>query len=297
MQDRTAPAPGGPDAADHRAQPIHQSGPWPFVTQRRYRHGGRLRIWRARQHRKGLAHEARGLDPARAPFWQTARYNWLTGLVFAVGAFLFMTGCALTLVNQLWGVPALMPINIVFFLGSIPFTTAGYLQHFQAANAGPFGPERPATDARPGRIALIGWHPESPGWLSTLSQFAGTIAFNFNTFDAIIAPSTWLMQDLAIWVPGMIGSILFLVSGYLAFIEAGHAYWSWRPRELAWWIVFVNLAGCIAFMTASILAYVPSRSEPGWIPVVSNAHLWFGALCFFVGALLLMRESRTAAGG
>ncbi|MEW5425250.1 hypothetical protein [Amorphus sp. 3PC139-8] len=273
------------------------SGPWPFVTLRHFRRHGRRYVWRARQHRKGLEHEARGLDPARAPVWQTQTYNWITGGVFAVGAFLFMAGCALTLMQELTGSPQSVLINIVFFCGSIPFTTAGYLQHFQAANAEPFTPGAPADGASKRRIFLIGWQPKSPGWLSTITQFFGTVAFNFNTFDAIHTPSGWVMQDLVIWVPGMIGSVLFLVSGYLAYIEAGHAYLSWRPKELAWWIVFINLVGCIAFMTASILAYTPAGPEPGWIPAVSNGHLWFGALCFFVGALLLMRESRLAARG
>ncbi|MEJ8570913.1 hypothetical protein [Microbaculum marinum] len=265
------------------------------MTLRRYRHDGRLLTWRARQHRKGLQHETRGLDPTQAPFWHTERYNWLTGAIFAVGAFLFMTGCVLTLISQVWEALDPTTINSVFFLGSIPFTTAGYLQLFQAANAGPFAPARPASAISSGRIALIGWHPESPGWLSTLAQFVGTVAFNLNTFDAIYDPSGWRAQDLVIWIPGMIGSLLFLISGYLAYIEAGHAYWSWRPKELAWWIVFVNLVGCIAFMTAAILAYVPAGTEPAWVPVVGNVHLWFGALCFFVGAILLMRESRDSA--
>lgn len=295
MEDNSAPGAGGRSPPPPVKARVHQSGPWPFVTLRRYRHEGRSLIWRARQHRKGLQHEARGLDPAHAPFWQTERYNWLTGAIFAVGAFLFMTGCVLTLIGQIRGVPDPTQINVAFFLGSIPFTTAGYLQHFQAANAGPFAPGRPESVISCGRIALIGWHPESPGWLSTLTQFVGTVAFNVNTFDAIHDPSGWRMQDLDIWLPGMIGSILFLVSGYLAFMEAGHAYWSWQPKELAWWIVFVNLVGCIAFMTAAILAYVPRGADPDWIPVVGNLHLWFGALCFFVGAILLMCESRDAA--
>lgn len=56
-----------------------------------------------------------------------------------------------------------------------------------------------------------------------------------------------------------------------------------------------GLAGCVAVMTATILAYVPRGPEPGWIPVVGNVHLWLGALCFFIGAILLMRESCDAA--
>lgn len=272
---------------------MNSKGPWPFVTLRRYDHEGRRVVWRARQHRKGLERALRALEHHPVPFWQTAAYNWVTGALFAVGALLFMAGSTMTLVQPDVVGLSDWTIAVTFFAGSIPFTAAGYLQHFQSANAGPF--RMASAHVEPRGIAWIGWQPESPGWISTLSQFVGTVAFNFNTFDAINGPGGWYMQDLVIWLPGLIGSILFLVSGYLAYIETGHAYVSFEPKELAWWIVAVNLLGCIAFMTAGILAYVPRTPEPGWIATVGVVHLWVGAFCFFVGALLLMRESRLAA--
>jgi len=269
---------------------IDRKGAWPFVTLRRYEARGRPLVWRARQHRKGLERDLRGLGDAPPPFWQTPFYNWMTGAVFAVGALLFMIASTLSLAPAQFGHPSAFTIAVIFFAGSIPFTIAGYLQHFQAANAGPFRMPGGDTDRR--RVAVIGWQPDSPGWISTLSQFIGTIAFNFNTFDAIHPPSGHLMQDVVIWLPGLIGSILFLVSGYLAYIETSHAYASIQPRDLAWWIVTINLLGCIAFMVSGILAYVPRTPFPEWIGTLGNANLWLGALCFFVGAVLLMRESR-----
>lgn len=291
MSSSASPAPG-PDGA--RAPRIFSAGAWPFVTLHRYVHRGRPVLWRARQHRKGLLRGERGLEHTRAPFWQRAGYNRATGLLFAVGAFLFMLGSVLTLFQGGPGGFSVREIGITFFLGSIPFTIAGYLQHFQAANATGF---TTAPQNRPQRIALIGWHPRSPGWLSTFTQFIGTVAFNFNTFDGIAPARGWVMQDVTIWMPGFVGSVLFLVSGFLAYIEAGHAYWSWRPKDLDWQIVFVNLLGCIFFMVAGVLAYVPAGPEPGWIPLLANANLWLGALGFFVGAVLLVRESRLADAG
>lgn len=269
-------------------------GPWPFITFRSYTLGGRRIIWRSRQHRKGLERDARALEGTPVPFWQTRSYNWSTGAFFAVGAFLFMLGSALSLLPD---APALSQgINLTFFAGSIPFTIAGYLQLFQAANATRFE-IAPSATPRPHRIALVGWHPGSAGWLSTFTQFLGTLAFNVNTLDAMIAPSAWEAQDLAVWLPDMVGSLLFLASGYLAFIETTGGYWGWKPRVLAWQIVFVNLVGCIAFMTAAMLAYVPPGPEAWWIPVAANIHLFIGAFGFFAGALLMMRESRLAEPG
>ncbi|GLK71187.1 hypothetical protein KHC23_10455 [Ancylobacter dichloromethanicus] len=274
---------------------MHIAGPWPFITRRSYAYAGRRIIWRARQHRKGLERAARALENAPVPFWQTQAYNWWTGALFALGSLLFMLGSLLSLLPEAAGLPA-TPINVVFFMGSIPFTLAGYLQHFQAANTAEFTLD-PADAAAPRRLSLIGWHPRSPGWLSTFCQFVGTVAFNFNTFDPLCVGDGWYVQDVAVWLPGMIGSVLFLVSGYLAYAEAGHSYWSWRPRQLDWRIVFINLLGCLAFMAASILAYVPRGGEVWWIPDLASILLGIGALDFFLGAALMMRESETAATG
>lgn len=264
---------------------IFRRGAWPFVTTRTFRlHEGEF-IWRARQHRKGFV---RVPGQGTIPFWHRPSYNWWMGVVFAAGASLFMLGSLLSLVPaDLSG----FQINCVFFAGSILFTVAGYLQHFQSANTSAFAGIGVPTEVTRG-IRWIGWQPASPGWWCTLAQFAGTIAFNFNTFDAIQPPAGQLAQDLLIWTPGMIGSVFFLASGYLAYIETGHAHISCQPRDLDWWIAAINLVGCIAFMIASILAYVPAIKAPGWILELSNLHLFLGAVCFLAGALLLMVEAR-----
>jgi len=264
-------------------------GPWPFVTRYSYRRAGKAIVWLARRHRKGLDATAPSKGAVTQPFWQRPGYNWSTGAAFAIGSFLFMLGSVLTLLPA--GIaPSGFAINVVFFSGSIPFTIAGYMQHFQAANAAGFAAGQIASRRR---IVLVGWNPRSIGWLSTFTQFIGTVAFNISTFDAIVTAAGWRIQDIAVWTPDMVGSTLFLVSGYLAFVESSHGYWSWQPRDLAWQIVFVNLLGCIFFMTAGILSYVPPGSEPSWIVALSNVHLLLGALGFLVGALLTMREARS----
>ncbi|KAA0969055.1 hypothetical protein FPY71_16035 [Aureimonas fodinaquatilis] len=275
------------------ASPVRAEGPWPFVTRRSYSVGRRRIVWLSRQHRKGLDLKARALDASIAPFWQSASYNWGIGAVFALGAGLFMLGAMLSLISgHLLHVSGLT-INIVFFLGSIPFTVAAYLQHFQAANAPSFttNPQEPSHR----RITLVGWHPWRAGWLSTFTQLLGTLAFNANTLNAALDPTRWYVEDAAIWLPDMVGSTLFLASGYLAFIEVSHRYWSWMPKDLSWRIVFINFLGCVAFMTSAILSYVPRSGEAGFVATLSTVHTLIGALCFFVGAILTCRESRGAA--
>lgn len=280
-----------PDQTRAGTRPALPEGPWPFFTHRRIVLDGRRILWRARALRKGIAQDLQARLAGPAPFWRRPGYNWATGLLFAIGSLLFMLGSALSLFPQ-----APIPegaINLVFFAGSVPFTLAAYLQLFQAAN-GPDLTLDPGTPAAPGRIAPIGWRPRDAGWVSAFAQFLGTIQFNFNTFDAIVAPDRWYLEDIVVWTPGMVGSVLFLASGYLAFVETCRGWWRWRPQDLDWRIAAWNLAGCVFFMTASTLAFVPRGAEAWWLPALADLHLLLGATGFLIGAILSMREIRAA---
>jgi hypothetical protein len=254
------------------ATPRSRSGPWPFVTRRMLVGAdGVLREWHSRAWRK--AHLGAAL-------------NRPIGALFAIGSLLFAAGS----VFSLW--PALAQsvsldataVNAVFFAGSVPFTLAAALQWFQVAHAAPF------ADVDASR-RLFGWRPRDIGWLSCALQFAGTLLFNLNTFDAMHAPRGWLAQDLAIWAPDLVGSMLFLASGYLAFVETCHAHGAWRPRELAWWITAINLFGCVAFMVSALFAFVPQHAAVFPMATWAAANTLLGALGFLAGSLLLLREA------
>jgi hypothetical protein len=272
---------------------LEERGPWPFVSRRLHqRADGALHVWQSRHHRKGLALlEPLELRPLHVLFrlglWMPGELNWWIGAVFALGSFLFALGSVLALLPA--PVPWL-PANPVFFAGSIPFTAAAWLQLFQAANA----PD-PATGAKPRRRILLGWRPRDIGWLSCALQFAGTLLFNVNTFDGMISGLPWWRQDVAIWLPDFLGSVLFLASGQLAFAETCHAWWAWRPRSLAWWVTFTNLLGCIAFMLSAFCAYVPRMPFPAVVAILSIIFTLVGAIGFFVGSLLMLPESAIPA--
>ena len=278
---------------------VEETGPWPFVTRRVFELSDRSRsVWTSREHRKGLPHvEGDDTVATRADWhclWMPRSLNWWIGTIFAIGALLFSAGSALSLA------PAaaadigirLSQINAIYFAGSIPFTIAAYLQLFQAANAGEFRPSGPNVA---GRVRLFGWQPKEAGWLSCALQFAGTLLFNVNTYDAMHPAPDWLRQDLAIWVPDFVGSVLFLASGYLAFIEAGHAHWSWQPARISWWVTFVNLLGCVGFMISALFAVVLPGPADVTAGTIATAFTLQGAICFFVGACLLLPEASGAA--
>ncbi|MEM6636518.1 MAG: hypothetical protein AAF667_11560 [Pseudomonadota bacterium] len=264
---------------------ITSRGPGPFVTERHYQFQGRRHVWRSRDHRRGLR---RAFRPGGMPEWRPEVLNTWIGLGFALGSALFITGSVLALGPSLAAALGLstFQVNAVFFIGSIFFTAAAYLQLYQAANAPDVAAARPA----PARPALIGWLPHEIGWLSSFMQFCGTVLFNISTLAALWVSGSWLREDLTIWIPDIFGSILFLLSGYLAFAETAHAFFAWQPSRLSWWVVAVNLAGCVAFMVSAIYAFVPSGGASP--DMAARAVLWtlYGANCFLIGAVLQLFE-------
>ncbi len=272
------------------------SGPWPFVTRRIHRRAdGSLAVWSSRHHRKGLVSREAGEAIAIARtllrcLWMPQQLSWWIGSIFAVGSLLFAVASVLSLsptIARAWPLTA-NEINLIFFAGSIPFTIAAYLQLYQAANAGEF-PRDASRFTR--RRVLFGWRPHDIGWLSSALQFVGTILFNFNTFDAMIPSLNWFQQDLLIWAPNIIGSILFLASGYLAFIETCHAHWAWKPSSISWWVVFTNLLGCIGFMISAVFAIVLPGTPNTEAMTISVLFTLLGAIGFLVGSLLMLPEA------
>ena len=179
-------------------------------------------------------------------------------------------------------------IGVVFFVGSFFFTAAASLQLLEAINGdvaelgtGEAG-QRPAW-------RWFAWKPRNAGYLASLIQWVGTLLFNLNTGDALLTGLDWVQEDILIWVPNMVGSICFLTASYLALIEISHGWWSFEPRQVAWWVVIINLAGSIAFQASALYGFSPPPPEAGW---AWDANLWtlIGALCFFSASYLMVPE-------
>jgi len=263
---------------------VESHGAWPFKTRRvRRTMEGEIVLWESRLQRKGLLRKGWQIEKRVGwhllrEFWPPSGLNRWIGLIFAAGSSLFVIASLLSLL-PIGNMPTQLA-NGIYFAGSIPFTIAAYLQLYQAANAS-------AGD----RVHWFGWKPADAGWLSCALQFLGTILFNVNTFDAMLPSLSWFQADLLIWIPNMAGSVLFLASGYLAFIEVCHAYWRWKPRSLPWSIVFINLLGCIGFMISACLAFtLPTEADPDRL-TWSVLFTLQGAFCFLLGALLMLPEA------
>ena len=107
----------------------------------------------------------------------------------------------------------------------------------------------------------------------------------------MIPDLNWWQQDAYIWLPNIMGSVLFLSSGHLAWIEVCHAHWAWEPQNVSWWVSGINMMGCLAFMISALLAFVPEISIAGGTVALSLGFTLAGATCFLLGALLLLPEA------
>jgi len=260
----------------------------PFVTRERFRApDGHEVEWSSREHRKQAGH----LDAGRgSTWWAPTAVGWWIGTLFAIGSTCFTVGALPAYVDWV-GTDA---DAITFFVGSIFFTTAAYLQYLQTLNA----PHalRSATEAGPGdrRLRFWTWEPARIDWSASAVQLVGTVFFNVTTLAAIDASLNATQAHRLVWVPDMVGSICFLIASGLAWFEVSHGWWSWHVRIISWRIAALNLAGSVAFGVSAVASKIVSTTgEPRNIMLV-NLGTAVGGLCFLAGALFLFPE-RTAS--
>jgi hypothetical protein len=208
-------------------------------------------------------------------WWAPRRVGWWIAALFAIGASCFMVG-ALPGFVELVGSRV---DGLVFFVGSIFFTTAAALQCREAFVAEDSLPQR--------RRRLDRW--------SAVVQLAGTIFFNVDTFRALQTGFSSPTYNRLVWTPDAFGSACFLASGYLAYLAVCGRLACVRPREREWQIAAVNLLGCVAFGVAAVASFVVPST--GSVVDLAAANSWtaFGGLCFLVGALLLLPQPLTAS--
>ncbi|HKV69542.1 MAG TPA: hypothetical protein VJN72_15740 [Gaiellales bacterium] len=219
--------------------------------------------WASRRHRKG------GGDPLG---------RWI--------AVLFIIGSACFAVGSLPGYSSLVGERadaVTYFVGSIFFTSAAYLQYVECISAAP----SLDRDAKPQR-RLLGLEPRRIDWWATAVQLAGTLFFNVTTFTALDASLSPKGADLVVWTPDALGSVCFLVASELAFAEAGHAWFSWRLSDMGWLIAAINLLGSVFFGLSAVAGWVQPSTGDLLNAALDTSGTFWGAVCFLVGAVLLL---------
>jgi hypothetical protein len=216
-------------------------------------------------------------------WWRPDRIGWWMGVLFAIGSTCF----AVAAIASQWASVPRPGIGVTFFVGSIFFTSAAFLQLHEAINA-QSGPDHLTRKAF---RRWWSWEPTRIDWVASAVQFVGTLFFNVNTFAGMNDALDAKQELLRVWTPDVIGSICFLIASELPYAEVCNAWICFRNRTLSWWIVALNMLGSVAFGVSAIASLVqPSTDEPVSAHI-ANAGTSIGAICFLVGALLLIVET------
>ena len=100
--------------------------------------------------------------------------GWWIAVLFMVGSSLFALGA----VPWYAEAAGLRVTAVTFFVGSLFFTSAAFLQYRQAVDA------LAAGRTTPTRRVLV-WAPRDIDWLACAVQLAGTLWFNWSTGNAV----------------------------------------------------------------------------------------------------------------
>jgi hypothetical protein len=252
-----------------------------FVDHRRP--GGLVVRWESRRHRKHLRAAAAG----GSTWWAPGARGWWIAVLFAVGSALFAVGSVpgyVTAVGARWDA-------VTYFIGSLFFTSAAFLTYREAVDAAPGALDNPV------RRRFFVYQPRRIDWWATAVQLAGTLYFNVSTG---VATKTDLVAQAAhqhVWRPDAIGSVCFLVASALAWYEVCHGWAAWRPRSWSWWITLVNLLGSVAFGVSAVAGYISPVTGSLRNAERANLGTLVGAVCFLIGAVLLLPERTEEASG
>jgi hypothetical protein len=260
-------------------------GPKPFVTAELLRRpDGSVVRWESRSHRKSAPGRHRPSRRRESVWWRPHRRSWWMAVLFAIGSICFAAGG----VEAQWSLTSASVTGVTFFVGSIFFTSAAYLQYSEAVNVDH------AVGERKHRWRPASWEPGRIDWLASLIQLIGTVLFNISTFAAMNTNLTTHQINARVWAPDVFGSIAFLLSSELAYAEVCHRWACFRNRTLSWKVVALNLAGSIFFGISAVASLVQPATGHPVSAVIANAGTSLGGLCFLAGAVLLMPESAQA---
>ncbi|MFD0277593.1 hypothetical protein ACFVHB_27300 [Kitasatospora sp. NPDC127111] len=229
--------------------------------------------WESRRHRK---HQQPAGD---STWWAPAARGWWIAVLFAVGSLLFAVGSVpgyTEAVGARWD-------TVTYFVGSLFFTAASFLCYREAVDAAP-----PADN--PAHRRFLVRQPRRIDWWATAIQLVGTLYFNVSTAVAMAGHLSAATAHQHVWRPDAIGSVCFLVSSLLAWYETCHGWAAWRPTAWSWWITLANLVGSVAFGVSAVAGYVNPVTGQVRNATEADTTTLIGAVCFLVGAVLLLPE-------
>lgn len=289
---------------------IESGGPRPFTSWVTYQLPDQSHyVWESRRHRKGAGPRMSYADrvglratsvgedrPMRGPwtqFWAPHRLAWWIAVVFMLGSACFVAGAAGSLFPHAFGGQHSMSVfaEICYFLGAVLYTISIYGQVLESLNAD----DRVAPDRishAPRRFRWFGWEVGRLEFMTPFTLLIGSLIFNYETTFAL-GSTVGSLPELGLWVTSLLGAMLFFVAAFLQMMEVGHAYLSFAPRDVSWWVGFLFVLGSLGFVAGAL----PGLSAPG-LPTADEASgalivkigFLLGALAFLAGSYLMIPE-------
>lgn len=219
------------------------------------------------------------------PFRLNATIAWL----FMAGSTCFVVGSVPAYLDAVGG----WVDGITYVVGSVFFTSASYCQLVQAQSPATTAVDE-VTQHQPAEVHLWGWLPHDRTWLAAATQFPGTLFFNISTIAALTHNATAAESDRYVWRPDLTGSVLFLVASAFAVLAVSPRFLSLQPRSFPWRIAWLNMLGSVLFMASAIASYVVPSTDALLGARLAVAGTFWGAVCFFVGAALMLPAWRRA---
>lgn len=198
-----------------------------------------------------------------------------SAVLFIIGSSLFALGSALSL--SLEPIITALHINLIFFIGSIFFTSAAYVQLLSSLNP-KFALEPIKSSFSNSEFKFFGYSKKDAGYISSLVQFIGTLLFNVDTFTAYLNESAFV-----IWTPNMLGSIAFMISSII-FLKDRYSYYPSIWMSVSGDISFINMLGSI-FFQISALVVIPTLTYSIYL---ANLTTLLGAICFFIASYIMI---------
>lgn len=189
---------------------------------------------------------------------------------FAIGSVCFLVG-AVPFYAEWAGA---VVVGVTFFIGSLFFTAAGFIQ---LSLSGRRPPRRGTNQA------------DRYDWWAAAIQFAGTLFFNVSTWQALAAAIRDPTEIGAGWRPDAFGSAAFLISSALAVVATKDRGELWDRDARSWHGTLLNMLGSIAFGVSAVGAFISPKTDDFVSLFWANLGTLIGALCFLVAALLSRR--------
>lgn len=270
---------------------LSTSGVGPFaLAERLQAPDGRIVQWRSRLQRlrPGTLDRSTG-----STWWAPGAVVWWIAVLFTIGSSCFALGATPGYID-LVGAQA---DATTFFIGSLFFTTAAFLEYLQVVNADRRPPTAVAEGAPRPRRRLLSFEPHRLDWWAVAVQLLGTLLFNYSTFHALDLSLDPQGINRVVWFPDWLGSACFLIASGAALLELGRGWFSWRPHELEWWVANLNMLGSIAFGVSAVASRIVVEQGEPRNQELSNLGTFVGAWCFAAAAVLLLPERAAARRG